>query len=215
VRLPIVKLSTIRNAVDVEHSSIVEQTMNVAESAHTLCLSCGFCCDGTLFGSVPLAAADARASLQADGIEIHTAADETFFMQPCHAHRQGGCQVYEDRPVNCRQYRCELLKKFERRALSWDEAQRQIERVRALKEALTADLARIVPDAGRWSIISWMTRVPTQRQLAADPELLSTWAPVMVRVAALLDTLQRHFRSPRPPGDQSGAEARLPREVDS
>jgi len=135
-------------------------------------------------------------------------------MQPCDVHRDGRCQVYEDRPVNCRQYRCELLKKFERGALSSDDAQRQIERVRALKETLTADLARIVPDAGRWSVISWMTRVPTQRQLAADPELLSTWAPVMVRVAELLDTLQRHFRS-RPPGDQSGAEARLPREVDS
>ncbi len=189
--------------------------MNVGDSSQTLCLSCGFCCDGTLFGSVPLAEADARAPLRANGIEIHTDADETFFMQPCDVHRGGCCQVYENRPANCRKYRCELLKKYERGDLSWAEAQQRIERVRALKQTLAADLARIGPDGGRWSIISWLTRAPTQRQLAADPELLSTWAPLMVRVAELLDLLQRHFRSPRPPRDQSGAEARLPREVDS
>jgi hypothetical protein len=164
---------------------------------------------------VPLAAADALAPLQAAGIEIEADGAEKFFMQPCHAHREGCCQAYEERPANCRKYRCELLKKYESGEVSWDDAQRRIERVRALKETLASELVRVVPDVRRWSIVSWLTRVPTQRELAADLELLNTWAPVMLRAAALLDSLQRDFRSPRPPGDPSGTDARMPRELDS
>ena len=44
--------------------------MNIEVTSQELCLSCGFCCDGTLFGSVPLAAADAPTPLQAAGIQV-------------------------------------------------------------------------------------------------------------------------------------------------
>jgi hypothetical protein len=187
--------------------------MNAGASSQTLCLSCGFCCDGTLFGSVPLEAADTLTPLEVAGIAIHVDEAETFFMQPCDAHREGCCQVYENRPANCRKYRCELLKKYESGGVSWDEAQQRIAHVRALKDTLAAELAPLVPHAGRWSIMSWVARAPTQRELAADLDLLSKWAPVMVRVAELLGALQQHFRSPRQTVDQSGADARMPRQV--
>jgi hypothetical protein len=156
---------------------------------------------------VPLAAADAPAPLQAGGIQVHTDADETFFMQPCDAHRNGCCHVYDNRPATCQKYRCELLKKYESGDVSWDDATERIARARALRETLTAELARVVPDAGRWSIVTWMTRVPTRQALATDRDLLNTWAPVMMRAAALLDWLEQHFRSPRRPADPSGGDA--------
>lgn len=189
--------------------------MEAATSSQTLCLSCGFCCDGTLFGFVPVGAADRWAPLQAAGIEIRTTGPKPCFTQPCEAHRHGCCQAYENRPANCRTYRCELLKKCERGDVSWGDAQERIGRVKALKETLATELARIVPGAGECSVTAVLTRVPKRQEFADDRELLKTWAPVMLRLAGLLDCLQRDFRRPRRTGDQTGEDAHASRELGS
>ena len=171
--------------------------MEAHASQQALCQSCGLCCDGTLFGSVPLKAADVPVPLRAGGIEIQAKETEQYFNQPCAAYRQGCCQVYTSRPANCRTYRCELLKKYEISAISWAEAQQRIGRVQALKETLRTELARIVPEGNLMSVVAVLGVVPTHGELAADPDLLKTWAPVMLRLSALLDCLQTHFQPPR------------------
>ena len=172
-----------------------------------LCVSCGFCCDGTLFGSVPLQAADVLVPLQAGGIEIQAKETEQYFNQPCAAYRQRCCQIYTSRPATCRKYRCELLKKYEIAAISWAEAQQRIGRVQTLKETLRTEVARIVPDGNRMSVVAVLSLVPTHRELAADPDLLKTWAPVMLRLSALLDCLHTHFQPPRQDHGQASGDA--------
>jgi uncharacterized protein len=189
--------------------------MEACTSSQTLCLSCGFCCDGTLFSSVPVGAADAWAPLQAAGIEIRTTGPKPSFAQPCGAHHLGRCQVYEHRPANCQTYRCELLKKCERGDVSWHEAQQRIERVKALKSSLAAEFDRIVPEAGPWPAAIVSSLVPTLSDFGTDRELLKTWAPVLLLTAALRDTLQRHFRRPRKEGDQTGGNVPISREAAS
>ena len=179
--------------------------MEAPATQEALCLSCGFCCDGTLFGSVPLKAADVLVPLQAGGIEIQTKGNEQHFTQPCAAYRQGCCQVYTNRPASCRKYRCQLLRKYESEAVSWAEAQQRIGRVQTLKETLRTELARIVPDGNRMSVLAILSLVPTQGELAADPHLLKTWAPVMLRLSALLDCLQTQFQPPRQDNSQEKA----------
>ena len=168
--------------------------MEVHAAQQALCLSCGLCCDGTLFGSVPLKAADVLVPLQAGGIEIQAKETEQHFSQPCAAYQQGCCQVYINRPANCRMYRCQLLKKYGSEAISWAEAQQRIGRVQTIKETLRTELARIVPDGNRMSVVAVLSLAPTHRELAAAPDLLKTWAPVMLRLSALLDCLQTHFQ---------------------
>jgi Putative zinc- or iron-chelating domain len=171
--------------------------METHATPQALCLSCGLCCDGTLFGRVFLRAADVLVPLQAGGIEIQANDTKQYFEQPCTAYRQGCCQVYTGRPATCRTYRCELLKKYESEAISWAETQQRIGRVQTLKETLGTELGRIVPEGNRMSVIAVLTLVPTHEELAADPDLLKTWAPVMLRLSALLDCLRTHFQRPR------------------
>lgn len=171
--------------------------MEAQATQQALCLSCGLCCDGTLFGRVPLKASDALVPLHAGGIEIQANETKQYFKLPCAAYRQGCCQVYTGRPATCRKYRCELLKKYESGAISWAEAQQRIGRVQTLKDTLRAELARIVPEGNRMSVVAVLSLVPTHGELAADPDLLKTWAPVMLRLSALLDCLQTHFQPPR------------------
>jgi Fe-S-cluster containining protein len=174
--------------------------MEACAADQALCRSCGFCCDGTMFASVPLEAADLLAPLQARGIEIQTNETKHSFMQPCGAYADNCCQIYADRPSTCRKFRCELLKKYASGARSWEEAQQTIGRALALREALRAELARIVPDGGQMSVTAVLNIVPTHEALTADRDFLKTWAPVMLRLVALLDCLGRNFHSPRKDG---------------
>lgn len=166
-----------------------------------LCLSCGLCCSGAVFARVPLETTDSLTPLQAGGIPVQRNEKRHYFTLPCAAHRHdGGCQVYADRPGMCRAYRCEVLKKFDRGGTSWAEAQQRIGRLRMLKETLAAELARVLPDGGRLSVPEARELVPAQAALAADPELLKRWAPVLLRLSALIDEVRTHFQ-PRAPDE--------------
>lgn len=162
-----------------------------------LCLSCGICCDGTLFGGVNLKAGDLLAPLQAGGILIQTKETQQSFKQPCAAHRQGCCQVYADRPSTCRTYRCELLKKYEDGVVSWTEARAKIGRAQRLRQTIETEMSRLVPECGRMSVVAISRSVPARAELAANPDLRKNWAPLMLHLAALLDCLQTSFLQPR------------------
>lgn len=163
----------------------------------SLCLSCGLCCDGTLFGKVPLKSDDDLLPLQKAGIEILTKGTKINFKQPCAAYRENCCQVYADRPTNCRKYRCELLKKYESGKITREEARQKINRVRELENLLRTEIARILPDENRMSISAILKITPEHQELIADPLLVKKWGTAMMNLSALLDYLQTHFQPPR------------------
>lgn len=70
-----------------------------------LCLACGLCCDGSLFGYVPLQDRE-RAMASRRGLRV--LASGNGFEQPCSAHHAGACAVYAERPRACRAFECKL-----------------------------------------------------------------------------------------------------------
>lgn len=73
--------------------------MTPTGSPEDLCLSCGLCCDGSLFWAVPLEPGEALpVPLDADG----------RLRQPC-ACFDGACTIYADRPAGCRDFTCHVL----------------------------------------------------------------------------------------------------------
>jgi uncharacterized protein len=107
-------------------------------SSQSLCLTCGLCCDGTLFSFVPLKPDDEIAALETVGINIVSGSVPNIFKQPCAALRACTCIVYENRPENCRTYKCELLKRFERDDISYDAALKIIKKAVSLKNQVRA-----------------------------------------------------------------------------
>jgi Fe-S-cluster containining protein len=97
-----------------------------------------------LFDRVPLSDDDALIPLELGGIQLRTGGTAAHFLQPCAAFREGQCRVYADRPANCRKYRCLLLREYDSGAVTWDEAQQRIRRVRMLKETLGPELEIIL-----------------------------------------------------------------------
>jgi len=80
-----------------------------------LCQSCGLCCDGSLFGRVPLDGGGASA-----GRRLRVVAGGASFEQPCSALGEAGpgerraCAIYEERPRACRAFVCELHERHRR-----------------------------------------------------------------------------------------------------
>lgn len=95
-------------------------------AASELCLSCGLCCDGSLFWAVPVDPDEpAPAALDADG----------WLRQPCACFR-GRCTVYDERPEACRAFDCRVLQTVAagRRDARW--ARERIAAMRRLVAAL-------------------------------------------------------------------------------
>jgi len=105
-------------------------------ASEALCVRCGFCCDGTLFGHVPVSD-DEAPSLPAPLAAVEREGGKTrlAFLQPCAAFR-AQCTVYEARPKTCRTYRCELLKAVEAGTHAAEDAAAIIARVHERREAI-------------------------------------------------------------------------------
>lgn len=85
-----------------------------------LCLQCGLCCDGTLFGKVPLAADDDMSYLETWA--VRQGVKREHLPQPCTALQDRACIIYSHRPARCMAYRCPLLARYEKGEISFAEA---------------------------------------------------------------------------------------------
>lgn len=99
----------------------------------SLCLSCGFCCDGTLFDRVPLSEGDDVRIRQ----WLHVAPQDHHGTQPCCALEGTRCRIYDARPRTCRRFRCLLLEAHDAGEVSEREARVIVDQVRQLRAALS------------------------------------------------------------------------------
>ncbi|MFB9865660.1 YkgJ family cysteine cluster protein [Rufibacter immobilis] len=103
-----------------------------------ICLSCGFCCDGTVVGFVQLG----REELPGlrESMDIENANGEGFFLQPC-SNYCGGCTIYSKRPRQCANFECALLESLGQKRLDYDSAVKIVDVVRQKKIAIEGMLA--------------------------------------------------------------------------
>jgi Fe-S-cluster containining protein len=67
------------------------------------------CCDGTLFHSVVLQPTDSPRTLSSLGLTLKRKPGLTTFRQPCSAHQENRCTIYENRPQRCQLFNCQQL----------------------------------------------------------------------------------------------------------
>ncbi len=103
-----------------------------------ICLSCGACCDGTLIGFVQLDQEELPAVKNV--MEIEEENGNGFFLQPCKNYCDG-CSIYAQRPQQCDNFKCDLLKSVEKKEVSFDTALELIKKVKQQKIAVEKKLA--------------------------------------------------------------------------
>jgi hypothetical protein len=78
-------------------------------AASRLCVACGMCCDGTIFHHVRLQPRDSAKALAALGLKLKRKRKHDHILQPCPAHQECRCSIYEARPERCRLFECKQI----------------------------------------------------------------------------------------------------------
>lgn len=153
-------------------------------SAEILCLSCGFCCSGTLHNWTYLQPEELSGA-RAAGLDVvepgrfRSRQDpRPVFRQPCRALEGTTCQIYPTRPQACRNYVCHVLQRVESGDLSLEAALDIVRQARRLVD----DLRSRMPHPASYLSLDWQLRVnwPPESPLPEDVQ------PIFDELAALL-----------------------------
>lgn len=164
-------------------------------SNDSLCLHCALCCNGVLFDDVKLRPDENVEALMSMGIPIRNPSGRTpKFLQPCSCLHGTSCQVYAQRPAQCRAFECRLLQRVANGERSRAEAMATIQRakgaVRAVERQLEASGEGSLQRGLGWRYARVM-RSPMD--LDTDPDAAETRGRLMRAMDRLMRVLQREF----------------------
>lgn len=168
----------------------MQEKTNIEQS---ICLSCGICCVGVIFSKVHVYPEDDLSPLKKAGIKVLEEDSKKFFKQKCAAHRENCCGIYKDRPTVCRNYRCRLLRRFERGEISSTDVKKKIADARKYIEALKNEVAKTLPEHQNLSITDLLNIAPNHSEMLADRQLVQKWAKVLMNLSVLTDCIQKEF----------------------
>jgi uncharacterized protein len=164
-----------------------------ATNSKRLCLSCGLCCDGTLFKDVQLQPSDDAARLKGIGLPLSVSHSTSSlkFAQPCPALGVDcRCRIYRDRPGYCRQFECGLFKAVANRDLELSDGLRLVRTARRGAAKVRLLLHKLGDDDGHLPLSRRFQR--TQRRVesaavsAADAGLFGQLTVAVHKLNVLL-----------------------------
>ncbi|HEY4166547.1 MAG TPA: YkgJ family cysteine cluster protein [Reyranella sp.] len=160
----------------------------------SLCLSCGLCCSGAIFGRVPVEQDDDVAWLDAAGVALSVNCGEREFKLPCPAHDGRQCQVYASRPAACRDYRCDLLRRVTGGEIAHVEALGIIGEAVRLNRNLLQAIRDVAPgDSSRMPRARLLRHFSERLESASEPEARRRIANIVVQILGLDGYLRRNF----------------------
>lgn len=98
--------------------------------ASSLCLDCGLCCNGTIYGFIELEGEDRNCLTGTDArIQDHDQGARLLF--PCALLDGAACTIYRNRPSVCQAFSCTVLNQVADGAIDEAEARRRIAEAKA------------------------------------------------------------------------------------
>lgn len=108
-----------------------------------VCVTCGFCCDATMFLHAHLKHGEREKIPEKMAVEIYVENGEEYFLQPCF-YFSGKCTIYgQMRAEVCGTYRCQLLRDFAAGRLGLPEALNIVASVREMRSAIIDEFKRL------------------------------------------------------------------------
>lgn len=160
-------------------------------------MACGMCCDGTMFQIVKMQPGDSAAELGKLGLKIRCRDGEFFMEQPCPALREMKCTVYERRPVRCRLFHCQQLRRVESGDATEAAAMTMIVETRELVEQVRALIGQNGLREDGQPLLERFERVmSTPVDEALEPELAAAREGLENAMRKLRLVINREFRPP-------------------
>jgi uncharacterized protein len=161
-------------------------------AAQSLCLTCGLCCDGTLFSHVKLESDDNDAAL---ALDIQTVGEPgpRILKQHCPTHKNCSCQIYQNRPNACRNFQCALLKRFNKHEISQAAALKIIRDATTLRDEVKESM-RSAFGENNYSFDEFTVRLKTRWKDADSLEARDRVSELFRKFAILWLCINKHFR---------------------
>lgn len=99
------------------------------DALQDLCLSCGLCCDGSLFECVEV---EVEEQVAFEGVKLVMLDERPAVPLPCCKHEFRRCSIYEQRPARCVAFTCQLYRDVEEQRVPSTDAGARIAEVHAL-----------------------------------------------------------------------------------
>lgn len=172
----------------------MEEPDPFAEAASRLCAACGMCCDGVLFHGVVLQPGDSAKELSALGLLLKRKRNQTMFLQPCSAHRNCQCSIYDSRPARCRAFECRQLIRLRNGEIAEGEALDRIHEARGQVDPMLGLLRKAGDKNEKRDLLS---RCDSLLEKSPDvfPEIAGFQEEIRERRAALEAFLAAEFRT--------------------
>ncbi len=159
-----------------------------------VCVHCGMCCDGTMYGTVDLDANDQLHVIETAGLKLTTENEVTFFRQPCTAFGGGRCSIYDGRPSVCRWYRCLLLRRVEAGEIAGDDARALVASTISMRDRVRSGLMAYLGTEDREPLQSLYRRMLAKLETEPDPAAARReHGELLFSVVALRVILAREF----------------------
>ncbi len=155
----------------------------------SLCMTCGLCCDGTLFGLANLCAEDDITPLSHPHIGIFSNGGRAAIKLPCMAHANRACSIYSERPHVCR-----LLRRFKANKIPEGRALDVIQKAIALRDNVKQQMRTVFGEAD-CNFDDFTARLSSHWKDASSTEAKASVSALFQSFAALWLYLNRHFRA--------------------
>jgi uncharacterized protein len=146
-----------------------------------ICVSCGMCCDGTLFGRGNIKNNADREIINSIGIEIVEFNGIESFKQPCNQFK-GCCIIYDKpRPRVCNSFFCDPLKKVEKGEITIEKANSIIEKALNLKK----EIFSLAYEFEEFKGLDWREFMKKIDPIFEEskPELLKKYGILIIKIA--------------------------------
>ena len=164
------------------------------DNGNNLCMQCGMCCGGRVFGSVKVDDPSTITYLENVGFRLKK--DErgnSYFSQPCVAHRANCCAIYQNRPSACSNFRCKLLERYLAGEIAFDLAIKIVEECKQL--VLDLEKIEYYGVSFHEKLVSDRLSELTRRLLEENnPTLRRAYADVAIRVFVLNQMIEANFK---------------------
>ncbi|MEO6052825.1 MAG: YkgJ family cysteine cluster protein [Chthoniobacterales bacterium] len=163
--------------------------------ASRLCAACGMCCNGVLFHTVRLQPGESPKELLSLGLKLKYKDRAQSLIQPCQAHRDSHCTIYEHRPQRCRLFECRQLRRVASGEITEEAALEKIHDTIGKVDSVNALFERMGNTNGKRPFTKrYKLIMATPVELSADPEILELRNQLTTAVNELDDVLNRDFR---------------------
>ena len=172
---------------------IIEEAPREEQS---ICVSCGFCCDGTLFMRAHLNSGE-RGNLP-EKIEENSFSEDgkDYFKLPCQ-YFSAKCTIYDKRRADvCGSYRCQLLKDFAGQKIALNDALETVMDAMSMRRDIFEEYRRISGNNAGINFRQLLLNLGKIQEAASEEKPLSMEYEMLLARCNIFEALLiKHFRS--------------------